>query len=229
MIIGSMVIFNEMDRYLQASLTRMLEVCDKVFVADDRSTDGSAELAKEMGCEVWVRPSYRFSFMENEGQFREDAWNAMQVLEPSTEDWILSMDSDEYFAGHFPDLKNAESPCFSIYRHEIWAQDPYRVRTDVFWAMDYPRRIARWNPGQKFLDVPMGCGSVPFQKSERLARSNTILHFGFMTEEDRVKKYNRYKSLKNHGHNEKHIDSIITQPTLQGIDLTGIDFWRGVK
>lgn len=233
MIIGSMVIKNEIDRYLEASLTRLLASCQKVFVADDYSDDGSAELAEKLGATVWRNDGV--SFKENESAFRQRAWDKMGTLFKLKEtDWILSVDADEYFIGTLPKLKQLASEakhrnCFSLPIPEVWQAEPLQIRVDGFWRGNYNRRIAKYTRDVKFRDVPMGCGSVPyFGPSTELSMQLGILHFGYAEEEDRKIKHEFYKSLPSHGHNQGHIDSIITKPKLEHLDIN-VDFWRGLK
>jgi glycosyltransferase involved in cell wall biosynthesis len=235
MIIGSMVVKNEVDRYLQASLTRLLECCHKVFVVDDQSDDDSADLAREMGCTVWVRDDATPSFKENESAFRQAAWSVMgTTLKLKDRDWILSLDADECFLGTFN--KNKElvrqadhRVCFSLPVPEAWSVNPIQVRTDGYWNNNYSRRFARYDKNRKFLDATMGCGSVPYHTgpSTELASHMGILHFGYADEEDRKKKYEFYHN-RIHGHSNSHIESILKKPKLEPFEFE-YDFWRGIK
>lgn len=233
MIIGSMVIKNEIDRYLEASLTKLIASCQKVFVADDGSDDGSAELAEKLGAKVWRNTGT--SFKENESVFRQAAWDQMaKMFKLKETDWVLSLDADEYFIGNLTKLKELlkiaqHRTCFSMPIPEVWETEPLQVRVDGFWRGNYNRRFAKYNPNLKFRDVPMGCGSVPSNgPSTELSMQLGILHFGYANEDDRQAKHDFYKSLPAHGHNQGHIDSIITKPKLEHLDIN-VDFWRGIK
>ena len=231
MIVGSMVVKNEADRYLQASLTRLKEVCDQVFVFDDNSTDGSVEIAEQLGCAVFTNPGYAPTFLEDESSFRQSAWNIMggEFLLDG-DDWVISVDADEYFVGDADELIEYNSYYDSLRLHiqEVWSLDPLMIRTDGFWNQNRNLRIAMYSGNLKFNDKKMGCGSIPegyaFPNSRSILK---IFHFGYAEEADRQARYSRYKSLPDHGHNPKHIDSIITQPTLA--EIHGVDFWRGVR
>ena len=63
----------------------------------------------------------------------------------------------------------------------------------------------------------MGCGSAPlYVGNNGLQTSNlTVIHFGYTNEEDKQERYDRYTSLVDHGHNDKHIKSIIVSPQLK--------------
>lgn len=232
MIIGSMIIKNESDRYLQASLTRLNKVCDKVFVADDGSDDDSLEIVSELGCHVWHRPDDVPSFQDHEGKFRQAAWDAMAVqLKLKETDWVLSIDADEYFTGNKTQLKRLVSDagsreCFSFLFREVWSISPLEVRTDGFWNTNFNRRFRRFDSA-RFRDVKMGCGSVPQCKYATEVHKIPILHFGYAVQDDRIKKSEFYNSIA-HGHNDNHIQSILKKPNLERLEIE-VDFWRGRK
>lgn len=234
MIIGSMIVKNEADRYLQASLSRLVAVCDKVFVADDQSTDDSVQIARGLGCTVWVRPDNVPTFAEHEGRFRQAAWNQMgKSLRVREGSWVLSLDADEYFAGTAAQLKQLQRDAgsrtaFALKFLEVWEEDPLQIRIDGFWRENFNRRIRKWT-SDPFLDVPMGSGSVPPTTLVTEIHKISVLHYGYVDKDRRQQKYDFYKSLPNHGHNEGHIDSIIAKrPTLEALDMD-VDFWKGVR
>jgi len=232
MIVGHMVMRNEADRYLQASLTQLLKFCDEVVVVDDQSDDDSVEIARDLGCKVIVRPNEILSFLQDETYFRSYAWWAMtKELKLSNKDWIIALDADEYIYGG-PDLisevKNYDS--ISVPIREVWDVDPIQLRVDGFWDTNSHNRIVKYNPSFRFENSGSGTGSVPTGKYNTEIHDKhsplMILHFGYTTPEDRQTKYERYTGMKNHGHNEKHIRSIIGTPTLIEAG-TLVKFWRG--
>lgn len=229
-----MVVKDEADRYLQASLTRLKSVCDKVFVADDYSSDNSVEIAKDLGCTVWRRPKNEISFAEHEGKFRERAWIEMgKKLKLKPTDWILSIDADEYFTGtkeildYLPHVA-AGRECFKIPVKEVWEINPLKIRVDGFWRNNINARISLYGTQNKFRDIPMGCGSVPYAKLSTEIHKFEVLHFGYVDKENRKKKYDFYKSLPNHGHNDSHIESIIKKADLEDLGYE-VDFWKGLR
>lgn len=233
MIIGSMITFNEADRYLEASLTRLVDICDKVFVADDQSTDDSLEIARDLGCQTWVRPDEIPTFSKHEGAFRQAAWDQMaKQLRVREGQWILSVDADEYFSGTEAQLKQLVKDaqtreCYSFPFREVWSLDPLQVRTDGFWASNLNRRMRKFTPNAKFRDVSMGCGSVPVCRAATEIHKMPILHYGYAVEEDRKRKSEFYNSLE-HGHNNSHIQSILKKPQLEDLDIR-VEFWKGRK
>lgn len=225
---------NEADRYLQASLTRLLDVCDQVFVFDDNSTDNSVEIAEGLGAFVIRKPDDCPTFLENESAFRQCAWNTMGAeFGLDSDDWIISVDADEYLAGNLDYLFSFIFDCVNVHIPEVWSLDPIMIRMDGFWNQNYTRRIGRYSY-TTFKNKKMGCGSLPEGYTNPVTVSKKhpdlvveILHFGYADEADRQARYSRYKSLPDHGHNPQHIDSIVTQPILS--EISGVDFWKGVR
>jgi len=73
--------FNEVDKIGDA--IRSVRWADEIIVADSFSTDGTSELAKELGAKVVDIPFKTF------GQIRNDA------IATCSHDWIFSLDADE--------------------------------------------------------------------------------------------------------------------------------------
>ena len=78
-----MIVRDEAQR-LKACLSSVQGLVQEVWVVDTGSTDGTPELAKQLGANVLYYPwSYDFSAARNAG------------LEKATTEWILVMDADE--------------------------------------------------------------------------------------------------------------------------------------
>ena len=92
---------NEADRYLSSFLKHVMGAVDTLFYYDDQSSDGSADLVKATPNVLYHRRVDTVpSFLEHEGKFRQDAWLAFeQYVQPTTEDWVLCIDTDEVLVG----------------------------------------------------------------------------------------------------------------------------------
>jgi hypothetical protein len=117
---------------------------------------------------------------------------------------------------------------------EVWDLDtrPLQLRTDGFWNTMRRPDFVRWNKRDtEFNNKSMGCGSTPKSnyRNQFIDDSVQMLHFGYAIEEDRIAKHTRYTSLRDHGHNESHIQSIVSRPSLT--DWTGPipDAYMGVS
>lgn len=243
-IVGLMVVKNEVDRYLQSCLEWNVPLLDELFVVDDQSTDDTVEMCRQYTENVLVRTDDVPSFMEHEGKFRQYAWDSMNV---SPGDWIFVFDADEFFCGtngtvvdHREALESyiswaerAGDKSITLPIVDIWGHDgvPYR-RMDTFWATNVRTCLVNFSKNKKFTDKPMGCFSVPksyVSPTISSAYFGSLFHVGFLESADRQVKYERYKSLPNHGHSDKHINSIITKPTLREYPGITPKFWRGIR
>lgn len=233
---GLIVAKNEADRYLRDSLTHARSIFDTVHLFDDQSTDGTLSIARELGCTATVRKDNEPSFLEHEGRFREAAWDSMELKsKPQKGDWVFVFDADEFVVssrGARPRLEAAIieahiAGCDSIRMPiiEIFGTSPSGVpmqRTDGYWPRIDGVRLGRYQRlDSSFRDKSMGCGVLPSYSFNPLRVKDDlfILHYGYAIYEDRCAKYDRYKSMKDHGHNPAHIDSIMREPTLIG--------WKG--
>lgn len=231
-VYGTMVIRNEKDRYLESCIKWMKQFVDQIFIYDDRSTDGSAELALELGCRVVRRPEANSSFIEHEGEFRWSAWRSFEkVMQPESNSWVLSFDADEFLVAekdisatlqkaiYYANKKNHVGiviPFPEIFKIQ---DNEFYYRVDGLWNTIRGPRLFRYQDGGSWKMKSMGCGSEPDYVSKgTLSTQNfglTMLHLGYAKDEDKKNKYERYSSLAEHGHNNKHIQSIIEKPTLK--------------
>lgn len=222
---------NEADRYLAQMLENTAGFADAHFFYDDQSTDDTAVIAKSFCTEVITRPSSVPPFIENEGAFRQAAWDAFnETLNPHTGDWVLSIDCDEFLiASHDPrvavrtaiDLAiDAGNVAVAIPIPEVFRADDdgVHVRTDGYWGTIVGTRLFEWRfQGAKFRDKKMGSGSEPLYVANGTYLKQDvvkIMHFGYADPADQKLKHERYTNLTDHGHADKHVQSIITPPTL---------------
>lgn len=240
-----MVLKNEVNRYLQACLRWNCTWWDELFVYDDQSTDGTVGVCSPYTDNVIVRPDDAPSFLEDEGGYRSAAWAAMEDrCEPTEEDWVFALDSDEFLVGpgrpaYHRDLKSLAARAveeghqsIELQIPDIWDLDEMMVRKDGYWATMARPELIRYEPEWKFRNKKMGCGSGPeysFVNPMRTGVDVTLLHFGHAVPEDRQERYDRYTALPNHGHNPKHINSIISGPALEKWEGPIPNVWRGLK
>ncbi len=82
-ITGTIISLNA-ERYILRAIKSLQKVCDEVIVLDSESTDSTRDLAKEAGAKVFVQ-----KFLGDGGQKKE-------ASKFSKNNWIFSMDADEY-------------------------------------------------------------------------------------------------------------------------------------
>lgn len=233
-ILGSIVIKNESDRYLDACLSWMRPFFDDVFVYDDRSDDDSPDIARSHGCHVETRSENVPSFLEHEAAFRFAAWQEFErVMSPTqNNDWILSFDADEFLVSksgadvrstlediiHSASRRNCVGvvlPFPEIFKVD---QSGHYFRVDGYWGQIMGPRFFAYRLGATWKNKPMGCGSEPEYVAQgplsHESKGLFMLHYGYAKASDQESKYKRYSSLAQHGHNDSHIESIIAVPQL---------------
>lgn len=247
-IVGSLVVKNEADRYLQSCLGWNSAWWDELFVFDDQSSDKSVEICRRHTDSLETRTERTPTFFEHEGVFRRHAWQIMSdVCNLKSGDWVFSFDADEFLVGATQpvDLRlelerlaeHAEQRglnSVSIPIPEIWSLDePLKVRTDGFWATMRLPRFCRFIEGSdEWMPKAMGCGSTPlysYINPLKDVESLRLLHVGWADQGERRARYERYIALKNHGHNPRHIASIVRNPTLKPWDGQVPHIYRGTN
>lgn len=240
-----MVVKNEANRYLQSVLEYHSPFFDNVIVVDDNSSDDTVKIALDYTSKVFSKPEAVPGFTEHEGRFREYAWTK---LSPYTDegDWVLVVDADEFFVSHGSLLELRDSlfmyvshanalnrDVITMNVHEIWHHEMVPLkRVDGFWATNVCFRFVRYLGDMPFMNKTMGSHSVP-QHYLNLPKTNvslaSMLHLGYLDDQDKEDKFNRYMAMQNHGHNQKHINSI-TQ-TAKLVELHGEipKYWRGYR
>jgi hypothetical protein len=235
-ILGSMVARNERDRYLVKVIEWHLEFLDGIHLYDDQSDDGTGEMAARAGAVVDVRPDDERPFLEHEGDFRQAAWESFELdMQPLPGDWVLSIDADEFFCAPEGDERHALERLQAFARSQDANAARIRIdeifdfvdevpqrRIDGYWSTIAAPRLFRYQAGGRFANRRMGCGSTPTfvnpVNADMLPYS--ILHYGYAHSDDRLEKHRRYTSMRNNGHNSRHIDSIVKAATLEAIPST---------
>lgn len=220
-ILSYLITKNEAGRYLEQTVHNLREHVDELIVYDDRSDDNTVQILQDLKVNYFIRPSLELSFLENEADFREQAWERMEnLLDPRHQDWVLSLDADEVLRTS----RNLHDICaeatqqghggLRMHIHEMWT--PTQIRTDGWWDQTTGVRLSEYMPGSHFRSFEthrFGGGSLPvFTGPVADLTEADILHYGYTRQEDREAKYQRYKGRL--GHNPRHIDSILATPML---------------
>lgn len=237
MIVASFVVKNEADRYLHMSLSCAKELFDEVFVFDDNSTDSTIDIVSKYTDNIFINDGV--SFMEHEGQYRQNAWyKCIDELGLTENDWIFVIDADEIFGlegkkyedkpldaivsglkQEIYDYTSKDKESWRIHIPDIqsFVDDDFYYRSDGYWNQNYAPRLGR-AVKKPFFNKKMGSFSIPQQQVMNSAVRFSplkLLHFGYLHPADLQARYDRYSNLKNHGHNDKHIQSIVKTPNLK--------------
>jgi glycosyltransferase involved in cell wall biosynthesis len=222
MIIAQIVGRNESNRYLEEVLERLSTQVDKIVFTDDCSTDNTPQIASKY-CEVFQTESPLFT--EHEGKLRAFAWGNLENV-ASLGDWVLAIDCDELlYHSSEADLRDVVkvSPydVINIKFYHMWNETQYRI--DKAWAPTNSSRLFRYQSGGGFINRKLACGSEPNYVVDWVRQRNywadsglMMKHLGYVKDEDKQAKYERYSTLDGgEFHNINHINSIIdTNPAL---------------
>lgn len=228
-LVASVIVRNELGRYLEECVGHLLEFCDEVRVLDDASDDGTSEWLTEVHhAALQVRRRDAHGFYEHEGLARQELLEWTLAGEP---DYVLAIDADEFVAD--PSLirraMKGGAPVCSLVMEEVWevdaAADCLCVREDGGWR-SHPVSVL-WAPsaggGWRIADRALACGRVPeaVQRARYAAATGTeILHFGWANEAERAARHARYAEHDGgRFHRSAHLDSILWP--CEQVDLRG--------
>lgn len=215
--IAQMVGRNEEGRYLREVLEDIDQYVDLIVFTDDASDDATPDIALDYGAEVYHTSEPMFT--KSEGEFRQFAWNNLQK-HAEVGDWVLSIDCDEiFYPGDNFDywLKQSRWDVIGVKFYHMWNETHYRV--DKAWRPTISSRLFRYYLGGSFRKRKLACGSEPdyvltlIRRGKFKAQSGLRMkHLGYMRDEDKKAKYERYMELdKGDFHSLQHIESILDE------------------
>lgn len=218
-LVASMIVKNELDRYLPLAVGHLLDFVDEIRVLDDGSNDGTYEWLTERessGIKVLRNPGP--SFFEHEGRARQ---NLLEWTLRGRPDYVLSIDADE-FVGDPKVIREAMMglPVYTVHLVEAWKVDHggISVRVDGLWG---PRRVPmlfqaprRTDRMWRINDRALACGREPIAVIRQAARAphleTNIFHFGWTRQAEREARAERY--FEHDGgkfHASRHLQSIL--------------------
>lgn len=221
---ASLVVRNEVSRYLEPCVEHLLGFCDTVVVLDDASDDGTREWLVEHHDERLhvVLRSHPGLFV-NESIVRQELLTATLAQSPSH---VLAIDADEFVADGAAlraAVEDDTCPGWTMSIEEIWNARPdgIDVREDggwrshevpFLWAVPRQARLESglWRISRREL----ACGRVPravYQLRGSAHRSGVeLLHFGWTDLDTRYARWKRYADRdRGRFHARSHIDSIL--------------------
>jgi len=221
-LVASLVVHNELSRYLESCLDSLLEFCDEIRVLDDHSTDGTTEWLEGQGDgAIHTLRKGSEGFYSHEGRVRQ---MLLQWTLDASPTHILSIDADEFIADG-PALRKAlrnqpDQEVWTIEMQEIWKADENAlwIRSDGGWRSHNAPilfRVPESLPSSfGIADKALACGREPVyvrkQFSKALRTGTEILHFGWTNESERRARYERY-AVADGGrfHASAHLQSIL--------------------
>ena len=220
-LIANMIARNEAHRYLEKVLDRLQDQVDLICFTDDNSTDLTPDIAESKGAIVQRLKSADNQplFERSEYDLRTKSWDLVSE-HASNGDWILAIDSDEML--YYPSdaylsrlLDQDRYDVIGITFYHMWSPEFFRI--DKAWRPGVSTRLFKYREGGVFKQTKLACGSEPTYVIEAVRQrkfyprtSLAMKHLGYMNDEDKWAKYERYMKLdKGEFHNLSHIESII--------------------
>ncbi len=221
---ASLVIRNELGRYLEPCIDHLLAFCDLVVVLDDASDDGTREYLIEHPDErLVVEQQSRSTFYVHEGHTRQKLIDATLAHNPTH---VLSIDADEFVSDGELLRQRIEGdpgqPVWQLSIEEIWnANDHLYVREDGGWRTHGLAVLWKAPPpgiSWRILDRKLACRRVPMQVLSQTARATPtnveLMHFGWTDRTERQRRYDRYTRHDNGKfHASSHLRSIMWPET----------------
>jgi len=213
-LVASLIVKDELDRYLLPCVESLLGFCDEVRVWDDGSTDGTRDVLADLE-RVRVAGSDDSRFFGHEGRARQAALAWTLEARPTH---VLSIDADEIVGDGALLRTMVESDereaAWSLCMAEVWkaTEDELLVRQDGGWRAHTVTVV--WTPGRdtRIPDRALASGRVPMSVARARARfvGCPLLHLGWAREAERVRRHERY-AIHDQGnfHASAHLDSIL--------------------
>ncbi len=178
---------NEADN-LKRSIESIREEVDEIIVVDTGSTDGTAEIARSYGAEVYFLPwTDDFSAPRNE------------ALSHVTGDWIIFLDADEYFTeetkGNLRKVVASEKKGNLL----LVPAEQYDSTTGQRQIVIYSPRILRWQEGLHYVgrihEEIRACGRVVLPVCQLEPADLKLIHTGYSSSLTQVKAERNLKIL----------------------------------
>ena len=215
--IASMVIRNEMNRFLPLAVEHLLTYVDEVRIVDDGSTDDPYE---------WLRGCDRVEYMVNRGPgfFHDESTIRNTLLDFTFEGnptHILSIDADEFVPeGQKLRTYLGKGSLWSLTMREVWKADEGSLytREDGGWrGHNAPivyktpeHRDGSWKIQSKKLASGRTPVAIVRNTRDAINTKLDILHFGWTREADRQDRYARYAEHdRGRFHAMAHLRSIL--------------------
>lgn len=217
---ASLVVRNEVGRFLEPCIAHLREFCDVTVVLDDMSDDSTFEwLMDRADDRLVVRTTKEPAFFAHEGRIRQHLLDLTLTEKPTH---VLSLDADELIddGAHIRSLLILEpdQQAWSLAIEEIWNSRPegLAVREDSGWRT-HPLTVI-WrvpdllNGSWRIADRKLASRRVPVAVQRLGARptGSSLLHFGWTDKATRQARYERYATHDGgRYHTSRHLQSIL--------------------
>lgn len=219
-LVASLVVRNELARYLAPCIDHLRVFCDRIVVLDDASDDGTADwLALQADAQLVLVTQTKTTFYVHEGATRTSLLHATLREDPTH---VLPLDADE-FVSDGPALRAAleEQPDVAVWGlpiQEVWNADMQNLHTRVDGGWSAGRTQVWRPPGLArltFANRRLACGRTPSQIRMRTPEplDVSLLHVGWLNESERKGRAARYAQHdQGRFHARAHLESILWPP-----------------
>lgn len=208
---ASLILRNELDRYLGLCIAALLEYVDEICILDDGSTDGWEEtLRPSWGKEAKrIRVELHKARVSDEPDFHRHAEARNRLLHFTLDgkpDWILAIDSDEFVTDGQELRRICEgatsagaTSVLSLEIAEVWeaCDETLCIRQDGGWKahpIGCVWRPERFRSALTLKDHGHATGRVPeaIYRVPSIPTGEDLLHFGWTNVPERVERFKRY-------------------------------------
>jgi hypothetical protein len=205
-IVGGLLCRNEANRYLRRAVENALHFCGHVVAVDDASTDGTrGVLAEYPGVEIVAQEGTEGYWGHDERPLRKLLWERA-AAKAGDDGWIYVFDADhellDLTAEQFAVL--TRSKVVNAWGWVLWDcwDDENLHRTDGYWQAWHTHRpwLVRAKPKPGFVpewperQIHVGHFPANYPYIMGLAPGG-IRHLGYVKQEDREKKAEKYLAL----------------------------------
>jgi glycosyltransferase involved in cell wall biosynthesis len=199
------IAFNEVDK-IKDCINSVLWA-DEIIVADSNSTDGTTEIAKELGAKVIHIPFDGYGDLRN------------KAIKHCNGDWIFSLDSDERCTIKVRDeiLRLTSSTSLDIYRIPRKNFFMGRWIKHSGWYPNFRQPQLFKNGKMNYTSDSVHEGYISHSDKDIGIISNFIWQFPFKNTEEVIHKANRYSSLGIQKLQDKGVNGSILKAFIHGL------------
>jgi glycosyltransferase involved in cell wall biosynthesis len=199
------IAFNEVEK-IRDCINSVLWA-DEILVADSHSTDGTSEIAIELGAKVVQIPFNGYGDLRN------------QAITHCNSEWIFSLDSDERCTPEVRDeilhlIKNAPLDIYRVPRKNFFMGRWIKYSG---WHPNYRQPQLFKNGKMSYTMESVHEGYISHSNKEIGTLSNIIWQFPFKNTEEIIHKSNRYSSLGVKKLQERGVNGTVLKAVLHGL------------
>ena len=180
---------------------------DEIIVADSNSTDGTTEIATDLGAKVVHIPFTGYGDLRN------------KALKECSGDWIFSLDSDERCTIEVRDeiIKLINSPSLDIYKVPRMNFFMGKWIKHSGWYPNFRQPQLFKNGKMKYSMEPVHEGFISMSDKQIGSLRNHLWQFPFKNTEEVMHKANRYSSLGVQKLQDKGIRGSVSKAFMHGL------------